>query len=108
MMAVRFEAEAEEELAAAHAWYEAQVGGLGEELLAAVDDVLLRIQRAPRSGGLVPRVAPGLRVRRVLVGRFPFAVVYVELVDELRVLAIAHQHRRPGYWRKRLRRTVAH
>ena len=36
--------------------------------------------------------------------KFPYAVVYLELVDEIVVVAIAHSHRKPGYWRGRIPR----
>lgn len=41
--------------------------------------------------------------RRVLLNRFPFQVVYQVLPDRVVVLAIAHQHRKPGYWADRTR-----
>jgi toxin ParE1/3/4 len=36
--------------------------------------------------------------RRYLLRRFPYSIIYQVTVDELRVLAVAHQRRRPGYW----------
>ena len=43
-----------------------------------------------------------LATRRFALQRFPFAVVYRETEESVQVLAIAHKHRRPGYWKKRL------
>jgi toxin ParE1/3/4 len=40
---------------------------------------------------------------RVGLPRFPYAVVFLVRVEELRVLAIAHAKRRPGYWLSRVR-----
>lgn len=40
-------------------------------------------------------------VRRYAMKRYPFVIVYRELVDEIRVLAVAATKRRPGYWRGR-------
>jgi len=40
--------------------------------------------------------------RRVLMQRFPFSVYYEVANDHIRVVAVAHQHRKPGYWKKRL------
>jgi toxin ParE1/3/4 len=40
--------------------------------------------------------------RKLLLQRFPFAVVYRELPSIIQVLAIAHGRRRPGYWKDRL------
>jgi len=39
--------------------------------------------------------------RRHLLRRFPFSVVYRVEVRSVLVVAIAHQRRRPGYWRRR-------
>lgn len=34
--------------------------------------------------------------------RFPYSIVYVELEDEIGVVAIAHGSRKPGFWRQRI------
>ena len=36
--------------------------------------------------------------RRFPLRRFPYSVVYRINGEELRVIALAHQRRRPGYW----------
>lgn len=36
--------------------------------------------------------------RRYLLRRFPYTIIYQVALDGLRVLAVAHQRRRPGYW----------
>lgn len=101
-MLVRFEDEAEQEYREAGRWYEARVAGLGIEFLDEVDATLLRIVGYPKSGSRVPRVSNDFPVRRLPVKRFPFFVVYLEDGDAIRVVAIAHDRRRPGYWRDRL------
>ena len=40
--------------------------------------------------------------RRFLLRRFPFSIVYRELPSVIQVLAVAHGHRRPRYWKQRL------
>lgn len=44
----------------------------------------------------------GQDARRCLLARFPYLVIYAQLPGELLVLAVGHQHRKPGYWRDRL------
>jgi len=39
--------------------------------------------------------------RRALVTKFPYAVVYREIQDEIEIIAIAHLKRRPKYWSSR-------
>lgn len=39
--------------------------------------------------------------RCLFMGRFPYSIIYTLVAREIHVLAVAHQRRRPGYWRKR-------
>jgi toxin ParE1/3/4 len=50
-----------------------------------------------------PRVGPVWRgtTRRLPLRRFPYSIIYQLTADEVRVIALAHQSRRPGYWRGR-------
>lgn len=95
---VRFSAEAASELDAAAAWYDEQRPGLGEAFIDAVATALGLVADWPGSGMPVPSVAPGLDIRRVPVARFPYHLPYVAIEDHIRVLAVAHDRRRPGYW----------
>jgi toxin ParE1/3/4 len=91
--------EAEQDLAAAYAWYEGQRSGLGEELLLCVEAA---IESARRNPELFPVVRAN--VRRALTRRFPFGVFYVTEPDRIVVLAIYHSSRDPKGWHGRSRR----
>ncbi len=39
--------------------------------------------------------------RRYLLRRFPYSIIYQVTPEELRILAVAHHTRRPGYWAHR-------
>ncbi len=39
--------------------------------------------------------------RRYLFRRFPYSIIYQVTAEELRILAVAHHRRRPGYWAHR-------
>lgn len=41
------------------------------------------------------------RIRRLPLRRFPYSIVYALSPSEVRILAIAHQRRRPGFWKGR-------
>jgi toxin ParE1/3/4 len=97
----RFDDEAGEELDAAISWYESQRPGLGIELLDAIEDAVGRLVESPSSFPLDSSVASELGARRCSLRRFPYSLVFIELPDQLRVLAVAHKRRRPGYWRGR-------
>ena len=100
---VRFEDEADEEYRLAGRWYEERREHLGFEFFDAVDAAIDVILDLPRSGARVPRVPPDLPVRRIGVKRFPYHVVYLETEAHIRILAVAHDRRKPGYWKPRLK-----
>ncbi|MBI2892966.1 MAG: type II toxin-antitoxin system RelE/ParE family toxin [Deltaproteobacteria bacterium] len=103
MLTLRLHPGAEEDLAAAVDWYESQEPGLGAVLLAEVDEVIWRLRRTELAGVVVPGVPRGAPFRRVLLDRFPYAVVFTADEHVLSVLAVAHHKRSPGYWRGRAR-----
>ena len=100
---VRFEDEADVEYRAAGRWYEGRRVNLGLEFFDAVDAAISQILDFPRSGFPVPRMPANLHVRRMGVMRFPYHVIYLETTDHIRILAIAHDSQKPGYWRSRLK-----
>jgi plasmid stabilization system protein ParE len=99
---VRFEDEAEAEYRAAARWYDERRIGLGLDFLNAVDATIDHIVRSPHAGAPVKRLARDLEVRRAPVKRFPYHVVYLEFDSTIHVLAVAHDRRKPGYWKRRL------
>lgn len=99
---VRFEDEAEAEYRAAGRWYEERRVGLGLEFLDAVDTTIDQIVKLPHAGAPVRGLPPDLLVRHAPVKRFPYRVVYLEAETTTRILAVAHERRKPGYWKSRL------
>lgn len=98
---VRFVDEAVAEVNDAMRWYEDRSGGLGLTFLAAVDRAVETVMRWPRFGSLVEFVAEQVAVRRVPVARFPYFVAYLVVGEDVVVLAVAHERRRPQYWSER-------
>lgn len=39
--------------------------------------------------------------RRYILRRFPYSIIYQVAAEEVRILAVAHHRRRPGYWAQR-------
>jgi len=98
-MRLEFHPEAESELIEAAARYEREVMGLGERLgaeVARATDLLLRH----------PEIGPPLDadLRSWALNRFPFTLIYSLSTEAVRVVAVAHQSRRPEYWRSRVER----
>jgi plasmid stabilization system protein ParE len=92
--------EASAELDHAIDWYEERSPGTGADLWLAVDDALALI--AADTGNDVPvPYAEDTAARRLLLSKFPYAIVFMELDGNVIVLAFAHHKRKPGYWRDR-------
>lgn len=68
-----------------------------------VDDAIELLLRHPQAGRQIVS-SRGRSIRaKVLTGRFRFTLIYADLPKKVYILAVAHQRRRPGYWRSRLR-----
>lgn len=103
MKPVRLAAEAARELNEAADWYEGRQPGLADRFLADFDDLLPLIRRHPAAFPCLQDIPMGLEVRRALMSVFPYALIFLELKREIRVIAVAHTSRRPGYWIYRVR-----
>jgi len=91
-----FHEAAERELTDAAAYYHNSSPGLGNSFVDDVERSITQIEEYPESGYLLNRA-----VRRVLLRRFPYAVMYSVNPGEIRILAIANLKRRPFYWQGR-------
>ena len=98
-MTVRFLEVAEIELDQAFRWYESQAPGLGDAFLIEVLSAAERISLYPEAWHSLDE---GLR--RCRLNRFPYGLIYAIENGDILVLAVAHLHREPGYWRDRLKR----
>jgi plasmid stabilization system protein ParE len=101
-----FHPEAHEELIEAAEYYEQKKPGLGDAFVRRVEAALNQLESAPASAAAMPHVDGELKARRGFVSRFPYAIVFVELESEFQIVAVAHLHRRPGYWGLRLKRLL--
>jgi plasmid stabilization system protein ParE len=93
---VEFHEAASEEFASAFDWYWERSAGAAARFAGEMSRAVASIAEAPQ------RWPAGIHgTRKFLLGRFPFAVIYRELPSIIQVLAVAHGHRRPGYWKGR-------
>lgn len=101
---MEFLQEASDELSAASSWYEERGFGIGSRFVDEVESAVAHIERNPAIGAQwsVNEVPLDVEVRRLPLRRFPYLLVYV-LVPVPTVVAVAHAHRRPGYWSDRLK-----
>ena len=98
-MRVILHSEAAAELRDAFLWYESKAGNLGHDLLDEVEDGIERIREKPDTWPLYTRA---FGVRRFLIHRFPFGILYRVEPTRIYVLAVSHLNRKPTYWEHRL------
>ncbi len=101
MRRIRILEAASEEAIAAATWYEHERPGLGSEFAQAADSALDLLEEDMVPLVPVPGLSGDLGAKRLLLRRFPYSIVVRELDDEYIIVAVAHQHRRPGYWKDR-------
>lgn len=93
---VEFRSEARAEVEAAFAWYERQAVGLGQEFSRAVEAAIDSISRRPASWKLVHK-----DLRRRILRRFPYSLIYRIDADKVVVVACFHARRDPKRWQSR-------
>jgi plasmid stabilization system protein ParE len=92
-----FHPDVQGEIDQAYRWYNQQRAGLGDDLLAAVEEVLDRIRQLPEMHQAIYR-----EVRRALPRRFPYGVHYRVHKDRVEVIAVQHSRRDPKEWQSRV------
>ena len=92
-MTASFHGLAKVELNEAAHYYEAESPGLGTAFLAEAEHAVAAILEHPESS---PRIVRA--IRRRLLRRFPYGVIYRVRGEHVRVLAVMNLRRRPAYW----------
>lgn len=93
---VRLRPEAEQDVAEAAQWYEANEPGLGAQFVDQVQSTINTIAEQPSAFTEIHK-----SVRRALVRRFPFGVFYQLDKDGVMVIAVLHGSRHPRTWKER-------
>jgi toxin ParE1/3/4 len=85
------------EIEAAADWYQQRSEQASVAFIGAVFDALESVSSAPQRW---PQYLFG--TQRFVFYRFPFSAIYLDAPDAVDIVAIAHNKRKPGYWRQRL------
>lgn len=89
--------EAELDLEDAFNWYEQQISGLGSEFIRVVDASFSAIQINPFAYPIIHQ-----EVRRKLIRKFPYGLLYVIIDDNISIIGCFHVKRDPQQWEIRL------
>jgi hypothetical protein len=93
---VTFHPEAAQELEEAALYYEDCQLGLGKQLTLEIEAAVNLITAFPQAWIIIETP-----VRRVLVRRFPFGLLYTIRHNDIYILAVMHLNREPNYWKNR-------
>lgn len=98
MKKYRYLDEAEQELQEHIDYFDGVSRTVAGKFVDEVEAALQEIRRYPQIGAVLTR-----HVRKRVLTRFKYSILYIETPDEIIVVAVVPHRRRPGYWRKRLR-----
>ncbi len=101
-MIVRLLPEAQGDAIEAAIWYEEREPALGSEFLDLVHKAFAEIWTRADVASTMETYHGPHDVRRVMLQRFPFAVIAVVRPDKIIIVAVAHMRRRPLYWLNRM------
>jgi len=93
MMNVVFSEYAKRELDDAAIYYELEYATLGERFKEEVEKAAIRIAEYPEAWSVVRG-----DVRRCLLHKFSYSLLYSIEESHIFIIAVAHQHREPSYW----------
>lgn len=99
MTEITFLLEAEEEINISAQYYNKKAFGLGIHFLKEIEKSLQNILKYPERWPISFK-----NIQKYNMSRFPFSLYYVfeKELDKIIILAVAHQRRKPGYWKKRI------
>ncbi len=99
MRTITFLVEAEEEMNASAQYYNQQSSGLGLDFLEEIDKSLQHIEKSPEKWPSYEQ-----NIHKYNIRRFPFSIFYIfeKNIDKIIIIAVAHQKRKPGYWKQRI------
>lgn len=103
-LGIKWHPEAEAEFDADIDWYEDREVGVGDRFEGRVLSAVDECADTPEVWEVWPDWDREPVVRSKGVGDFPYRVVYFVADDLVNIVAVAHEKRRPGYWRDRVSR----
>ena len=92
-MKIEFLPEAKAELDDAVEYYELQAKGLGATFKSFAKSTIKRVSTFPIAWTIIKP-----NIRRCIMHKFPYNVLYSIEEDCILIIAIAHHHRYPNYW----------
>ena len=97
MREIEWHPEAGAEFRSSGRHYERQLAGLGARFGQAILTAIIKAADDPRRYQRIDMYCQIIRVKR-----FPYSVIYQEIGRGIRIVAVMHHRRRPGFWKDRV------
>jgi uncharacterized secreted protein with C-terminal beta-propeller domain len=99
---VFFHQAAKEELFSARDYYDDLVFGLGKSFILEIEKTINIIKRNPLAYPVIKQ-----NIRKAVIMKFPYSLLYIIEGDKIYLLAIMHQKRKPLYWKNRIIKNIS-
>lgn len=97
-MKLEFHPDAEIEINESAFYYESKVKGLGYRFIDEVGRHSKLLSKYPELGQFIED-----NIRHLVFEQFPYSFIYTIEAECIWILAVAHQHKKPGYWHERIK-----
>jgi len=102
LSSVFFNQAAKEELLGARDYYDDLVFGLGKSFILEIENTINIIKRSPLAYPIIKQ-----NIRKAVIMKFPYSILYIIEGDKIYLLAIMHQKRKPLYWKNRTIKNIS-
>jgi plasmid stabilization system protein ParE len=106
---LRYLKEARQDVIEAAGWYETKYPGMGEQFQDVVEAAASSLLEHPTRWAHWPDTPSELNIRRLLLRQpkrkgwaWPYKIAYRVLPEEVVIVAVVHEKRRPNYWLDRV------
>jgi plasmid stabilization system protein ParE len=92
-----FHPDVAEDIKGAYLWYEKQLQGLGDRFLLELEDGYSAIINFPNSWA-----NSQYGFKRYILNKFPFSIIYKIINNQIMIISVMHNSRKPNYWQDRV------
>jgi toxin ParE1/3/4 len=78
-------------------WYRKRSDQAAEGFIVSLEELVGRIGAHPERFRLIDD-----NLRKARFKRFPYSLIFRVVFDAIKIFAVAHDKRRPGYWQRRI------
>ncbi len=102
MKSVFFHQAAKEEFLSARDYYDDLNFGLGKSFITEIEKTINIIKRNPLAYPIIKK-----NIRKAVIMKFPYSILYIIEKDNIYLLALMHQKRKPLYWKNRIIKNIS-